>query len=182
MLTFLKSEWKFILITILIVAVVGVGYYEYKQAKPVPMQTVSTVNYAEILKAMQLMGVNPTAKEAASVTERIIERTVSGPPNTVFVTSTQAEADKQAQVLAKKDGGDYLIKNPITKPDGSISNNFYSVHADKNKSIDVGASYIGNKMYINAGYTDERLYMIMHKGITTPGYGGTVMWKAILIK
>lgn len=167
---FLKSEWKFILVSFLIIMALGICYYEYKSHKSLPIQTITSVTPKEVSAAMSQMGIKTTPAETKYITERITE-TKQSPPQIIYVTPDQKSADKQANTLAKQEKADFILKEPTSE----ISNNFYSVHTEKNHKIKAGVSVVDSQAYVNLGYQQNQNEFIVHYAPATGKYGGTYM-------
>ena len=164
------ETFKPYLIMVVICAVCLFGYEEYKNHQAVPVQTIQKVDYTEVAKAMQLMGINKTPAETKYITDKIVE-TKQLPPEIVYVTQTQQEAVTKAQDLAKTEKADFVLQEKTTP----ITNSFYSVHAEKTHKIKTGASFIDSQAYIDVGYQQGKNEAIVHYSPATQKYGATYM-------
>lgn len=167
---FLSKEWKYVIGMIIVLTVVAIGWYEYREHKAVPMATVQSVNYAEIARALGTLKPNATPAEVRYITDRITEVKQS-PPQIVYVSQDQRASDVKAQELTKKDGGDIVIKE-TTSP---VTNSFYSVHTEKSKKIKAGFTVLDEKVYVNLGYQQGKNEVIVHYSPTTQKSGATYM-------
>lgn len=187
-LEFLKKEWKFFVICVILVIGIGLAYHEYKAYQPVPQTIITEVSPEQIAEALAKLNVKGV--DSKELTKEI-QYVVTKEPQEVFYTETQEKADKQANVIAKQDNADFVIKqtNPTTDNDiknanrdlQQIKNNYYGVHLDYKAEILVGASQIDSKTYWDAGVKANRVEGIAHmQGQNVKG--ASIMWSAIQIK
>jgi len=167
-LEFFKREWKFLLGLLLVIAVLCVGYYEYRSSKNVPMATVASVDYNEVAKAMATLKPDATPAEIKTITEKITE-VKQGAPQIVYVTATQGQAEARAQELTKADKGDLVIKE-TTSP---VTNSFYSVHTEKNHKVKAGVTVLDKEAYVDLGYQQGKNEVILHYSPVSQKYGAT---------
>jgi hypothetical protein len=163
---FLKKEWKYLAGLLVVLLIIGIGYYEYKASKALPMATVQTVDYESIAKAMATIKPNATPAEVRTITEKITEVKQS-PPQIVYVTQDQKAADVKANNLAKKDKGDLVIKETTTP----VTNSFYSVHTEKNTKIKAGVTVLPKDAYIDLGLQKGKNEVIVHYAPVSNDYG-----------
>lgn len=184
-LEFLKKEWKFFVICVILVIGIGLAYHEYKAYQPVPQTVITEVSADQIADALAKLNVKGV--DSKELTKEI-QYVVTKEPQKVFYTETQEKADKQANVIAKQDNADFVIKqtNPTTDNDiktanQQIKNNYYGVHMDYKAEILVGVSQIDGKTYWDAGVKANRVEGIAHmQGQSVKG--ASIMWSAIQIK
>lgn len=155
----IKNNWKLLLpiLFLLIVLTVVVWYYE---SKPVPMATVSQLNYNELAQAMAKINVQSDAKK---ITETIIQREKL-PPEIIYLTANQKQADTQADKLAKADKADFVLKN-TTNDSGQIMNKYFGVHTEKNNKFKVGVTVTERNVYENIAYQHKKDELIVHMQI-----------------
>jgi len=115
MLRFVQTEWKFFLILVMIVSVLGVCYYEYKQykAEHQPAQQVSQPNITINTTGEQskpgeaqvvyVQGQNTTTKEIVYVPKETDVKTGS-----IEKTDVQFET-KQGKIYVKINGKDFEV-------------------------------------------------------------------------
>lgn len=142
---YLKDNHKFLICLLIALAMIGIGYYEYKQNRDVPMATIQAVTPLEIARALSSLNI-PSSYAGEIV--NTIERRVQTAPDAVYATKTQEQADMVVKGAAKQDGADAVIKEPKDK----ITNNYYGIHLDKNNSIGIGATALDGKFYLSAAY------------------------------
>lgn len=173
---FIKLYWKELIIVVLIF----LCFFQYKNNNKVPMTTIQNQSADEIKKAIQDLKiedkVNPT-----QVIEKIkeVERKE---PEFVYITKTEKEADTKANQLAKQEKADAIIKEkePVNTNDnsiGSITNKYYSLHLEKNNKIKAGITVLDNKVYENIAYQRKKDELIIHMkvGDANPVKGATYM-------
>jgi len=96
-------------------------------------------------------------------------------PQVVYITANQSQADKQANVVAKKDEADGIIKQTIqNSATGSITNEYFGIHMAKNNRIFVGGTAIDRDGYFDIGYTHKKDTVILH---TKPFSGDPILRK-----
>ena len=177
-LDFMKREWKFLLSFLLVVLVLLVGYYEYRNHKAVPMQTINSIDTTEIGKALTKAGVQANEKEVQYITNTI-EKRVQSEPDVIYVTATQAEADKKAESLSKAEKADVLLKKTdtvaTTTGQPQITNQYYSVHAEKSVKVKAGTTVVDSQAYANLGYQNGKNEVIIHYNPTNGKTGATYM-------
>lgn len=115
MLRFVQSEWKFLLMVIIIIGALGISYYEYKQYKVEhqPAQQVMppniTINTAGEqskpgeTKVVYLQGQNTQTKEIVYVSKEVDEKT-----GNIEKTDVQFER-KQGKIYVKVNGKDFEV-------------------------------------------------------------------------
>ena len=77
-----------------------------------------------------------------------------------YYTTTQEQADKTAQTLAKKDKADKVIKQTMEKPvAGSdqkvIENQYYAVNLNRKHDVKVGAATVDGTAYATVSYRNR---------------------------
>lgn len=176
---YIKTHKKGILIGIFLLLVIGIGYYIYAVNKPLPITAIDSVNPTNITKALPSLGIQPTPTLVKEIVTTI-EHRVQSEPDVVYVTQTQAQADKQADKIAKQDKADAIIKE--TKD--NVTNNYYGIHLEKNNSVGIGGSVIDGKVYLSAAYErtinkDKQITaeVIIHSKDLKNIDGGTVLVK-----
>lgn len=169
---FIKEHWKFFLLLLIVLTTIAIAYYEYKHYKPVPMATVSQLNAAEIAKAMAQLNIQGNPQK---LTETIIQREKL-PPDIVYITQTQKQADTQANKLAKDDKADALIKQ-TNSDNGQIVNKYYGVHTEKNNKIKAGITILDSQIYENIAYHHKKDELTIHMQLdkAQPVKGATYM-------
>lgn len=173
---FIKSNWKEIVIGILVIFLIAVGYYEYKKYETVPMTTIKENTIPEVTDAIDKLGIGDkvTPKEL----KNSIDKANQSAPQKTFITSTQKEADSQANTIAKTDKADAVIKQTqATTSNSGIVNNYYGLHLEKNNKIKAGITVVDNKVYENIGYQHKKDEVILHMqlGNSQPIKGVTYM-------
>lgn len=172
---FIKSNWKEIVIGFLIILLIGVSYYEYKKHEAVPMTTIQENTITEVTKAIDELDIGDkvTPKEL----QKSIDKAIQSTPQKTFVTSTQKEADTQANTIAKNDKADAIVKQTQTTNSTSngIVNNYYGLHLTKQHEISVGVSVIESKTYLNVGYKNNKNQYIVQYSPASGKYGATYM-------
>lgn len=115
MLRFVQTEWRFFLMLLIIISVLGVCYYEYKQSKteqqPVqefsqPTLTITTAGETSKLGEPQVVyvqGQNTTTKEIVYVPKETDVKTGS-----LEKTDVQFES-KQGKIYVKVNGKDFEV-------------------------------------------------------------------------
>ena len=115
MLGFIQSEWKFFIMLLLILIVLGTGYYEYKQYKaehlamqqvPQPNITINTAGDKSKPGEPQVVyvqGQNTNTKEIVYVPKEVDAKTGS-----VEKTDVQFEK-KQGQIYVKVNDKDFVV-------------------------------------------------------------------------
>lgn len=149
-LEFLKKEWKYFTGLLIILLIICGLYYEYSTHKAVPMATVQSVNYTEVAKAMQVLGLNKGQPEIQRITDTIIKET-QGAPQVVYVTSSQGDADKKAKEIAKADKADAVIKESTDK----ITNKYYGIRTTRPWGVSGGLGYESGSTYIPIEFERE---------------------------
>lgn len=170
---FIKNKvhvsYCFVIFVILIAACFSL-YHVYEAKKIVPIQTIQSTDKAAVIDAQKAVGKYISASDAADVSN-LIQKAAAKPATVVYYTSTQQEADKQAQTLAKTDKADYILTT-TTKPvksesvgaptDQEIQNNYYAISQEKKHRISAGATVINSKAYATLAYTNDRMTYEIH--------------------
>lgn len=137
MLRFVQLEWKFFVILLIIISVLGVGYYEYKQYKaehqpiqqlPQPNITINTAGEKSKPGEPQVVyvqGQNTTTKEIVYVPKEIDATT-----GNVEKTDVQFET-KQGKVYVKVNGKDFEV--PVDVKENTKFENGKLVVTDKSE-------------------------------------------------
>lgn len=162
---------RLIIIIMAIIAVVfmigGLCYHFYNKGleeKTIPIQPIESIAPSNIKAAQINAGKYKSDADVREVTH-IIEKESKRTPDVQFVTYTQQEADKKAEVLAKKNKSDHVLKE--TKSDSDIiNNNFYAIKQEKPNRIGVGVAVINDDIYATAHYQHDRLRVNAYKSIT----------------
>jgi hypothetical protein len=111
-------------------------------------------------------------------------KAVEKPSTVIYYTSTQEQADKKAQAMAKADKADYVLKQTATtkntdttnKTDQEIQNNYYAITQERKHRISAGATVIDNKAYATLAYTNDRMTYEIHSKDLKGVDGGSVMY------
>lgn len=156
-LDLIKQHWRELLIGVLFLLLICIGVYEYNKHQALPMATIQSVAPTEITKAFSGLRIQATPALVKD-TVQTIERRVQSPPDIVYVTQTQAQADKQADKVGKQDKADALIK----EPKDNITNNYYGIKLEKNNKVKVGLTLVDGKIYENIGYQHKKTEVIVH--------------------
>jgi len=172
---FIKNKvhvsYCFVIFVILIAA--GFSLYQvYEAKKIVPIQTIQNTDKAAVIDAQKAVSKYSSDSDAADVSN-LIQKAAAKPATVVYYTSTQQEADKQAQTLAKTDKADYILKQTTTtKPvksesvgaptDQEIQNNYYAISQERKHRISAGATVIDSKAYATLAYTNDRMTYEVH--------------------
>lgn len=156
----LQREWKFVLVLFMVCVFYGYSCYEYDKARTVPMKTISQPSANEIVRATSKLNIPITPAETRYITQEIVKREQL-PPEIVYVTKTQKEADVEVDKIAKQDKADFLLKN-TTNDYGTITNKYYGVHMEKKHEIKLGITNIDHEIYASAGYQNKNMDIILH--------------------
>lgn len=143
---------------LIIAAILVVGFLAFQnklvsQHKIPPVTTIESTAPTDIAGGQAAIGQYEGKADAADVS-RLISHAVQQPPTAVYITTTQAAADKQAQTMAKADKADYILKQP-TNTATQISNNYYAITQEKKHRIAVGAAEVNSKAYAAISYTNR---------------------------
>lgn len=167
-LEFALANWKEIVIGILVIILIAVGYYEYKKHEAIPMTTIQENTIPEVSNAIDKLGIQDkvTPKEL----QHSIDKATQSAPQKTFVTSTQKEADTQANKIAKADKADAVIKQtqPANSNSNGITNNYYGLHLEKDNKIKAGVTVVDNKVYENIAYQHKKDEVILHMQLDKP--------------
>jgi hypothetical protein len=174
-LQYIKDNHKFIICLLIVLAVLGIGYYEYKHYKPVPMANVSKNNTDEIAKALSGLHIQATPHETKEIVQTI-ERRVQSPPDIVYITTSQVQADQEANKLAKDDKSDVVIKQQEKKADGQVVNEYFGIHMQKNNQIAIGVSVVDSKAYATLAVQHEKVIVEVHSKDFKSIQGATVLY------
>jgi hypothetical protein len=180
---FLKDNWKFILITLLVIAGFIFCYGEYKDYKanqPIPQVIVQGLTEKELDAKLQQLVPNVSPGQRSEITREITNTiTKEIPAQTTFTAKTQTEADKKANDVAKADKAEGIVKQTTETKDGTIQNNYWGIHTEKEHKIKVGAT-VGGYNSVDIGYQQKRLDITYHKSIDTQKNDAvSAMWTAI---
>ena len=156
----LQREWKFVLVLCMVVVFYGYSCYEYDKSRSVPMKTVSQLSADEIVKATNQLTIPITPTETRYLTREIVKRE-SLPPEIIYVTKTQKEADAEIDKIAKQDKADFLLKD-TTDDKGTITNKYFGVHMEKKHEVKMGVTNIGHETYLSFGYQYKNMDIIFH--------------------
>ena len=170
-----KQYWREFLISILFLVLICVGIYEYESHKLPTIETIQSVSIPEISKALSEAHIQATAQGAKDIVQTI-EHRVQIAPDKVFVTQTQAQADKQADKIAKSDKSDVVIKQQEKKADGQVVNEYFGIHMQKTNQIAVGVSIIDSKAYVTLAVQHQKVILEVHSKDFKSIQGATVMY------
>lgn len=167
---FLMNNWKFLLVSLAVVAGFLFCYGEYKDYKnnqPVPQVIVNGITEKELDAKLNQLLPRLSQPQRTEITERIIETQVKEvPPQVVYITKTQEEADKTANTIAKNDKAEGLVKETEQKPDGTIENKYWGIHTEKDTKLKAGVTF-GGYNSLDLGIQHKRLEVMYHKSIDT---------------
>lgn len=169
----LQREWKFVLALFMLFVFYGYSCYEYDKSRSVPMKTISQFSADEIVKATSKLNIPITPAETRYITQEIVKREQL-PPEIVYLTKTQKEADVEVDKIAKQDKADFLFKNTISN-NGTITNKYYGVHMEKKHEVKMGVTNIGHETYVSAGYQYKNINIILHSKDLKKIDGGSLM-------
>lgn len=173
----------FVIFVILIAACFSL-YHIYEAKKTVPIQTIQSTDKAAVIDAQKAVGKYSSDSDAADVSN-LIQKATAKPATVIYYTSTQQEADKQAQTLAKTDKADYVLKqttatNPVKNlgapTDQEIQNNYYAISQERKHRISAGATVIDSKAYATLAYTNDRMTYEIHSKDLRGIDGGSVLY------
>jgi hypothetical protein len=184
---FIKNKvhvsYCFVIFVILIAACFSL-YHIYEAKKTVPIQTIQNTDKTAVIDAQKAVGKYSSDSDAADVSN-LIQKAAAKPATVIYYTSTQQEADKQAQTLAKADKADYVLKqtttaNPVKKlgalTDQEIQNNYYAISQERKHRISAGATVIDSKAYATLAYTNDRMTYEIHSKDLQGVDGGSVLY------
>ncbi|MDR3564433.1 MAG: hypothetical protein P4N41_25760 [Negativicutes bacterium] len=179
MTAFFAKEWKFIAVFLLILAVLAVGYYEYRHGQQAPVAALESITTAAVEKALAKLGQPNSPTQAAAITERIIERQQS-PPDVAGKAASSQDADQKAQAAAKKDNPDFILKNTLSDALGRTNYNYYGVHTEKNSALWLGlGADRGTGLYQTVSYSYKKVRLDVDVKVQSQQtlQGGRVMYK-----
>jgi len=188
---FIKNKvhvsYCFVIFVILIAACFSL-YHIYEAKKTVPIQTIQNTDKTAVIDAQKAVGKYSSDSDAADVSN-LIQKAAAKPATVIYYTSTQQEADKQAQAqaLAKTDKADYVLKqttttNPVKNEsvgaptDQEIQNNYYAISQERKHRISAGATVINSKAYATLAYTNDRMTYEVHSKDLRGVDGGSVLY------
>lgn len=184
---FIKNKahviYCFVIFVILIVACFSL-YHIYEAKKTVPIQTIQSTDKTAVIDAQKAVGKYSSDSDAADVSN-LIQKAAAKPATVIYYTSTQQEADKQAQTLAKTDKADYVLKqtttaNPVKSvgapTNQEIQNNYYAISQERKHRISAGATVIDSKAYATLAYTNDRMTYEVHSKDLRGIDGGSVLY------
>jgi len=186
---FIKNKvhviYCFVIFSILMVA--GFSLYNmYEAKKTVPIQTIQSTENTAISDAQKAVGKYSSDSDAADVSN-LIQKAVEKPATVIYYTSTQEQADKQAQTLAKTDKANYVLKQTTTTipvksesvgvpTDQEIQNNYYAISQERKHRISAGATVIDSKAYATLAYTNDRMTYELHSKDLHSVDGASIMY------
>lgn len=127
---------------IVLVLIIGlVLQYKFSQtdtSTPPPVTVIENTTPASIAEGQAAANKYTGAADAADVSN-LIQKAQTKQPTAIYYTTTQVAADKQAQVMAKADKADYVLKETVVPQSGEvaaensavkneeITNNYYAI-------------------------------------------------------
>lgn len=172
----IKSNWKEILIVILIVCVAALGFYVFHKDKTPEIVTIPDTNSASVYNGMADAGTPVDFKTAEKISQKIATAETK-PANLTFTTATQKEADTKIKEVAKNDKADSVLKKTETEANGQIENKYYGIHLERDNAIGVGATVLNQKAYMSLSYEHKNIEAIVHTKDLRGVDGATVMYK-----
>lgn len=184
--TFLQEHCKAMLV-FFAMAIAFVCYYIYND-KLIPMATVNDTSPSSIAQAQLKAGKFQSIEDANQVS-KLIEQRTSKTADVVFNTTTQQEANKKANAMAKQTGADYIMKEtivPETKSAPSnlhiandnkgIVNNYYAITQEKKNQLLAGVTAIDGSVHFSLGYQREKVQVLVHSKDLKNISGASVMY------
>ena len=176
------------IILILIIGLVMCYKFSQNSASTPPVATITDISPAGVAAGQVAAGKYTGAADAADVSN-LIQKAQQSAPTAIYYTTTQAAADKQAQVMAKADKADYVLKETAVPKSGvgvtaensavkneEITNNYYAITQERKHRIAVGATVIDSKPYATIAYTNDRLTYEIHSKDLKQIDGGSVLY------
>ena len=166
-LSWLKKNWKNIVITTLIATFAIFAYVQKNKEEP-KVITNYIVRQAQIDKLAKGIDVNP--EQAKVIRSEIIKTETRSPDGQFTVVATNLDkATKEAQSLIKKED-DKLPKVALEKTDRTVITknednqtvDIYKINLNKAHKIKAGATVINDKIYPSIGYQAGRVEGLMH--------------------
>lgn len=186
-----QNKIHFIYGCIILVLIIGlVLQYKFSQnsnSTPPPVATIENTTPAGVAEGQAAAG-KYTGKEDAADVSQLIQKAQAKQPTATYYTTTQAAADSKAQVMAKADKADYVLKetsvsksgevaaeNSATRPE-EITNNYYAITQERKHRLAVGATGINGQAYATIAYTNDRLTYEIHSKDLKQIDGGSVLY------
>jgi hypothetical protein len=131
----LNKKWKYLLAICAGLAILA-GIYAYRHYY-VPAITPVSDTLSSSIAGAQLQNGHFISLDDAKEVSNLIQQRIQSPPDVIYYTSTQQEADNKAQEIAKKDGRE-------TNNNGNTVNNSGAKTNTENSSLSTGGQIINN--------------------------------------
>jgi hypothetical protein len=171
---FLLKEWKFLIVSFIIVCTLGFAYFEYKEHKSLPMTNITNKTDSEVKQQITQYTQGSTNAQREEIVNAI-RRADTQPPQATFTAKNWRELDSKGNLVAKQDKADFVTKEEVKNSDGTITGVYKGVHTEKNNKIQVGVTVLDKNAYVNLGYQHEKNDVIIHYSPTKQTYGITYM-------
>lgn len=185
-----QNKIHFIYGCIILVLIIGlVLQYKFSQTdtSTPPVATIEDISPAGVAEGQAAVGKYTGAADAADVSQ-LIHKAQAKQPTATYYTTTQAAADSKAQVMAKADKADYVLKetsvskvgdlaaeNSATKS-GQVENNYYAITQERKHRLAAGVTGINGQAYATVAYTNDRLTYEIHSKDLKQIDGGSILY------
>lgn len=174
-----KKKWiAGIVAAILVVCLCFGAYRWYENRSTPPITTVPDTS----ARTLQQYFPNLTPADSKDLSHQINRAHDTQAPKYIYYTSTQAAADKQAQVYGKQQKADQIVKQTTTKDVKDetgkttgqvIENDYYAVNLNRKHDVKIGAAAVDGTAYGTVSYRNRDVeYTAYYNPATHQGGGG----------